>query len=414
MGAYYVTDWVLRQTGDFTANQIAGDDAGLSLDATLRMSSDKVEELLTALADNGLIEKLWSPDANHTMIGDASQAVVYRLSERTRRSLRAFVRGNERERIELAPVPPSPAAEAAPASIARSPWQETDDHEAIGDRYELLEPIGRGGMGTVYRARDRRQPRVVAIKMLDSPSLFADGAMRARFHREAEIATSLRHPNIVRSYELIQEPARLAIVMELVEGTSLRSAIQARSLSPFEAIEITRRLLDALDYAASLNVARFDIKPENVVLRTPTDPVMIDFGIVKRVVVGSDRFTETGTALGTPTYMAPEQALGSAAIDIRSDLYALALVLGEVLAGRPVREEEDSPMAMLYRAVHEDVDLSFVPASSELTAVLSRALAREPQDRFGTPSEMSVALASVPEAQPDITGVFTLDERSPD
>ena len=228
-------------------------------------------------------------------------------------------------------------------------------------------------MGTVYRARDALLARDVAIKLLET-SLQVEPNMRARFRREAGIASSLSHPGIVTTHASFEEPdGRMGIVMELVEGSSLRELLP---LPPPPAVEIAIRLLDALEYMAERGMARVDLKPDNIIVPESGQPVIVDLGLVKPVDSRPREFdTMAGFFVGTPAYTSPEQARGGP-VDIRSDLHALGLVLTELLTGERVYMGE-SAAELLHQVVEVDVDTSGLGVSTELRDAIKRATARE-------------------------------------
>ena len=250
-------------------------------------------------------------------------------------------------------------------------------------------------MGTVYRARDALITRDVAIKLLET-FLHDDPNMRARFGREAGIAASLSHPGIVTTHASFEEPdGRMGIVMELVEGSSLRELLP---LPPPRAVEIAIRLLDALEYLAERGMARVDLKPDNIIVPDSGQPVIVDLGLVKPVDSGPREFdTMAGFTVGTPSYMSPEQVRGGP-VDIRSDLHALGLVLAELLTGERVYMGE-SPAEVLYKVVEVEVDTSELGVSPELRDAIKRATARDVADRFASPAEMREALSATPEGR---------------
>jgi serine/threonine protein kinase len=281
--------------------------------------------------------------------------------------------------------------------VPPTPWSDTDELGTLqAGRYHLVEIVGQGGMGTVYRARDAMLARDVAIKLLEIPHLRDDETMRARFRREAEIASSLDHPGIVTTYEsLVEHDGRMGIVMELVEGTSLRVALP---LEPPRAVRIASQILDALAYLAGRGMARVDLKPDNIILRGSGVPVIVDLGLVKPLESGGRDFaTSAGLAVGTPAYMSPEQ-VQSEPIDIRSDLHALGLVLAEMVSGEQVYTGDD-PYAVMYKIIHTDVETGRLNVSDELRQVIARATKRNPADRFASPEEMRAALEATPEAR---------------
>jgi serine/threonine-protein kinase len=268
-------------------------------------------------------------------------------------------------------------------------------------RYEFLELVAVGGVGRVYRAVDRRFNREVAVKVL-APHLASDEAARRRWRREAEIAIQLKHPHVVRTYDVVDDgSSALAIVMELVSGPQLRAVLPLKTPA---ATVVADQLLSALTYAQGFGLARFDIKPENVVFKGGTRAVIVDLGIVKRSRQDSAEFstalsgTSIAAPLGTPAYMSPEQALGEA-VDIRSDVYAVALVLYETIVGQHLRDLRGSTPDVLLQVTSEPPPLTELDVSTELQAVLTRALARNPDERFSGPEEMSDALLRTPEGQ---------------
>ncbi|MFC1531601.1 serine/threonine-protein kinase [Gemmatimonadota bacterium] len=203
---------------------------------------------------------------------------------------------------------------------------------AVGERYEILDELGRGGMSMVFQARDVRHDRTVAVKVL-LPELAASvGAQR--FLREIEIAAGLVHPHILPLYDSGEAEGLLYHVTPCVEGETLRDRLKReRYLSIEEAVRITAEVADALDFAHTRDVLHRDIKPENVLL-SRRHALITDFGIARAITLGGgERLTETGMAVGTPAYMSPEQARGEAVLDGRSDIYSLACLTYEMLAG---------------------------------------------------------------------------------
>src|SRR5881396_1939967 len=267
--------------------------------------------------------------------------------------------------------------------------------EALADRYAIEREVGRGGMATVYIAQDLKHRRPVAVQDLH-PHLAANlGA--ERFLREIQIAARLQHPHIVPLYDSGQAGGLLYYVMPYVEGESLRRRLEREKQLPLDdALKMARAVAAALDYAHRHNVVHRDIKPENVMLNEG-EAMVTDFGIAKAVsAAAADTLTQTGTALGTPAYMSPEQAAGEAELDGRSDVYSLGCVLYEMLAGQPpftgptaqaVIAQRFSDSAPRLRARRDSV-----PEAVE-QAVL-KALARVPADRFGTAAQFAQALVS--------------------
>ncbi|HEU5218330.1 MAG TPA: serine/threonine-protein kinase, partial [Gemmatimonadales bacterium] len=204
----------------------------------------------------------------------------------------------------------------------------------LADRYTIERELGRGGMATVYLARDLKHNRPVAIKVL-RPELAAVLG-RDRFLREIAITAGLQHPHILALLDSGEAEGSLYYVMPFVAGESLRDRLERERQLPLDdALRITREVADALDYAHRQGLIHRDIKPENILL-SDRHAMVADFGIARAVEqAGGDKLTETGLAVGTPDYMSPEQAAGSADLDGRTDQYSLGCVLYEMLAGHP-------------------------------------------------------------------------------
>ena len=264
---------------------------------------------------------------------------------------------------------------------------------AIGDRYALEREVGRGGMATVYLAEDRRHGRHVALKVLRPELAQALGA--ERFLREIEIAAKLSHPRIVPLLDSGTADELLFYVMPYVEGESLRDRLARETQLPVdEALEITRQTAAALAYAHSHGIVHRDIKPENILL-TAGEVLVTDFGIARAVTAaGGAHLTESGIAVGTPAYMSPEQASGASDINGRSDLYSLACVLYELLAGEPPFTGPTA-QAITARKLSEsapDVAVVRETVPPALAETLRKALARVPADRHATAVEFAEAL----------------------
>lgn len=261
----------------------------------------------------------------------------------------------------------------------------TDLIGKVLDRYHLLELLGRGAMAQVYRAHDLDSETDVAVKVLH-PHLTADPEFATRFQREARAAAGLDHPGIVRILDHGREGDLHYLVMSLIEGPSLKRYLQAQeepALPVREAVNLIARVADALDHAHRQGVVHRDVKPSNVLLPAghPEGPILTDFGVARMVEATVD--TASGTTLGTPAYMAPEQGKGQPA-DARSDIYALGAVLFELVTGRPPFQA-DSPYAVVMHHVHtppprpRSLRLD-VPEAVE--KVILRALAKNPRDRY--------------------------------
>ena len=276
----------------------------------------------------------------------------------------------------------------------------TSSPTTVGGRYELAEPLGKGGMAEVRRAVDQRLGRSVAVKQLRA-DLAVDPTFQARFRREAQSAAGLNHPTIVAVYDTGEEIDPLSgvsipyIVMELVEGQTLRDVLrEGRKILPERALELTQGVLEALSYSHKAGIVHRDIKPANVMLTTNGGVKVMDFGIARAVADTSATMTQTAAVIGTAQYLSPEQARGET-VDARSDLYSTGCLLYELLAGRPPFVG-DSPVSVAYQHVREapvppsQLDPELTP---EIDAVVLKALAKDPDDRYQSAGEMRADIA---------------------
>ncbi|MER5323613.1 Stk1 family PASTA domain-containing Ser/Thr kinase [Streptosporangium roseum] len=263
----------------------------------------------------------------------------------------------------------------------------------LGDRYELDGVVGRGGMAEVYRARDIRLDRIVAIKTLRA-DLARDHIFQARFRREAQSAASLNHPSIVAVYDTGEDVAGSApvpyIVMEYVDGRTLRDLLRAdRRLLPERAAELVDGILRALDYSHRGGIVHRDIKPANIMITNNGDVKVMDFGIARAMADSAATMTQTAQVIGTAQYLSPEQARGER-VDARSDIYSTGCVLYELLTGQPPFTG-DSPVAIAYQHVREDpippsqIDPE-IPKWAD--AIVLKAMAKDPAHRYQSAGEM--------------------------
>jgi tetratricopeptide (TPR) repeat protein/TolB-like protein len=264
---------------------------------------------------------------------------------------------------------------------------------ALAERYALSRQIGVGGMAAVYLAVDRKHGRNVAVKVLRPELAAALGP--ERFLREIQIAAGLHHPHILPLYDSGEADGLLYYVMPYVDGESLRDRLhRERQLPLNDALQIAREVADAMAYAHQRGLIHRDIKPENILLEGG-HAMVADFGIARAVEsAATSRLTETGLALGTPGYMSPEQALGEAVLDVRSDVYALGCVLYEMLAGEPPFAAATAQASIARRltepAPRITVFRDAVPAHVERAIIT--ALARVPADRFASAAAFRDAL----------------------
>ncbi|WP_374945999.1 Stk1 family PASTA domain-containing Ser/Thr kinase [Agreia sp.] len=277
----------------------------------------------------------------------------------------------------------------------------TDEHRLLAGRYRIGEVIGRGGMANVYSGRDERLGRQVAIKLLRS-SLASDPVFRTRFKQEAQAASRMAHPTIVRVFdageEKVREPGGFEgvvpfIVMEYVEGRLLKDIIKEGPVEPAEAIRITEGILTALEYSHRAGVVHRDIKPGNIMLTTSGQVKVMDFGIARAISDSSATVAQTTAILGTAQYFSPEQARGES-VDARTDLYSTGVVLFELLTGQaPFRG--DTPVAVAYQHVSEtppvpsSINNNISPA---IDRVVLHALTKDRFSRFQSSAEFRTDL----------------------
>ncbi|MEV6655737.1 serine/threonine-protein kinase [Nocardia fluminea] len=278
--------------------------------------------------------------------------------------------------------------------------------------YRIERVLGAGGMGSVYAARHPRLPRLVAVKLLHA-AYSADPVFRGRFEREADLAGRLDHPNIVAIHDRGSEDGRLWIAMQYVAGSDAETALRAGPLAPPRALHIARSTADALDFAHTAGLLHRDVKPANILLSESAGAgaervLLTDFGIAKAVDEGT-ALTQSGTVVATLRYAAPEQLDGRPA-GARSDQYSLACTLFHLLAGRPPFTATNAGALIGAHLMHPVPRISEIVVSlpAAVDAVFARALAKDPEHRFGSCAEMvaaaSAALTAETAATPGMTG----------
>jgi serine/threonine protein kinase len=271
--------------------------------------------------------------------------------------------------------------------------------------YELDREIGRGGMGIVYRARDKRLKRPVAIKLLP-PELAFRSEIRSRFLKEAETAAQLSHPCIVPIYSVDEKDGLVFFVMAFVDGDNLAKRIHDRgAMNPTDVRRIVRDVADALAYAHGHGVVHRDIKPDNILLDGPNGrPMVTDFGIARAISDGDARLTATGIAIGTPAFMSPEQSAGDRDLDGRSDLYSLGVVAYQMLCGDLPFNASNTPALLVKHLSERPVPIEQRCASvpPDLGRAVMLCLEKRPEDRFPSAQALVTALDSgdVPSVPP--------------
>jgi serine/threonine protein kinase len=277
--------------------------------------------------------------------------------------------------LNLAPQTEAPAEESGPGGtrVVKAPSEPPPPPEEIARHFpqlEILACLGRGGMGVVYKARQTRLNRLVALKIL-APERKQDPQFAERFTREAQALARLNHPNIVAVYDFGEADGLFYLLMEYVDGVSLRQWLQTRQVSPAEALALVPRICEALQYAHQEGIVHRDIKPENVLLDAQGRVKIADFGIAKMLgrTDHPTALTEDQQAIGTPNYMAPEQLEKPQSVDHRADIYSLGVVFYEMLTGELPLGKFQPPS----HKVHVDV---------RLDEVVLRTLEKEPERRY--------------------------------
>jgi eukaryotic-like serine/threonine-protein kinase len=297
-------------------------------------------------------------------------------------------------RANSPPTPPAPISNI-------SAFQGLQPGVLFGGRYEILSVLGQGGMGAVYKARDRELDRMIALKVI-RPELANDPAILARFKQELILSRNITHKNVVRIFDLGEADGIRFITMEYVEGEDLRTLLKREGkFSIKETISVIEQVCRALDSAHSEGVIHRDLKPQNIMRDKQGRVVVMDFGLARSL--GDSGLTQTGAIVGTMEYMSPEQAMGTA-LDQRSDIFSVGLIFFELLTGKaPYRA--DTAIASLMKRTREDAQSATdVEASvpKSLSAIVSRCLEREPANRYHSAIELLQQLTAW-EANPGIS-----------
>jgi serine/threonine protein kinase len=268
--------------------------------------------------------------------------------------------------------------------------------QAFDGRYQVESEIGRGGNARIFLARDP-DGRPVALKILHPELLVSVAA--DRFLREIKLASQLSHPHIARLLDSGERDWLIYYVMDFVDGQTLRERLDnSRQLSIAETLRIASDLLDALDHAHQQGIIHRDVKPANVVL-SAHGAILLDFGIARAVIAsGTDQLTRSGIAVGTSTYMSPEQITAVTDIDHRSDLYSMGCVLYECLAGQAPFVHRNEAVVLQLHLTQPAPDVRTLRSDTppELATAIAKALSKAPNDRWRSAAEMRETLAAVP------------------
>lgn len=264
-------------------------------------------------------------------------------------------------------------------------------NQTIG-KYQLTRVIGEGGMACVYEGVHEKLGTRVAVKVLN-PLLARNAQLRQRFENEANFMASLNHPNIARVLDIEDQEGTLAIVMELLEGEDLDERVKRKGpLSAEEIKPLFGQLLNAFEYAHSKGIVHRDIKPANIFVDASNHVKILDFGIAKIFGTGNE-MTQTGTQMGTPVYMSPEQVKGDKSIDHRSDIYSLGVTLYYLLSGRaPFKSHDESTFEIFTKIVNEPIPL--LDNNDFFNSIINKAAAKDRNERFQSIEELKLSIAT--------------------
>ncbi|HYI08343.1 MAG TPA: serine/threonine-protein kinase [Thermoanaerobaculia bacterium] len=295
--------------------------------------------------------------------------------------------------IPFAYAPTAVQGEATPQRRAQRRGTSLHDGDVFADRYEVLSSLGRGGMGAVYRVRDRKDGALRALKVLHKTAEEEDAAVR--FRREIGILARIEHPGIVRIFDWGVEDDRMYFAAELIEGEDLRTVLRRRGvLSPADTARVGARIAEALGAAHAIGIVHRDVKPHNVMVRTDGRITLLDFGVARGVGIDMQTITSTGVIVGTPDYMAPEQFQGQR-LDARGDIYSLGIVLYELVCGAvPFRGDTPVGLGMQHQQVLPPPIRTQRPnVPAWLERIILKCLEKDPAQRFQTAGDLAAELS---------------------
>jgi hypothetical protein len=393
LGWYYLSDLIIASAGvPFKPRDLIAGASDVSPHQSFGVRAKECQALLEHFKDNGIVEFAGNEtrDLDATRVGDfvPEPEPTYRVSDRILSRLRLLVKSSETEREALKKAAFATENVGRLAADRSALGLPPGLLELLGDRYEVLAVLGMGGMGIVYQGRDKALDIPVAIKI---PRMFLQGVpeANARAQREGRQLARLNHPNVSKliDFRFDARTGMSAIITQLVQGESLRECLNRGPIGQHHAVRIAVKLASALEHIHAAGLVRLDLKPNNVILRERDEPVIIDLGIVR--APSDDTMTELtvpGAIIGTPRYMAPEQLIG-AGVDRRADIYALGLILLEMIRGdlpwrnRMVAELREEP-ELLASAVN---DPRFSP---KLREIILTATSASPEERYQSPEAM--------------------------
>jgi tRNA A-37 threonylcarbamoyl transferase component Bud32/dienelactone hydrolase len=304
------------------------------------------------------------------------------------------------------PIHPSDEALFSHTRTILRPMDTLHPGTLLAGKYKIEKIVGRGGMGIVYRAEDSKLKRKVALKFMP-PELIRDSEAKDRFLIEAQSAAALSHPNICTIHEINEDEGKSFIVMEFVEGETLKAKLDQGPMNIDDCLNIATQLAEGLDEAHEKGIVHRDIKSANVMVTEKGQVKIMDFGLAK--VKGGTLLTREGTTLGTVAYMSPEQARGEE-VDLRSDIWSLGIVLYELLSGSlPFKGEREA--SLLYTVVHEkhpDLKALKPDLPAELVQIIDRCLKKKPDSRYASASEILAALKTCRDKLTKEAGGFDL------